>query len=63
MRPSCQDGQVEVTLTIENEAGEQGTVQASGADYETAYVSARALIPEGCRAIVIRTDNHSGAVR
>jgi hypothetical protein len=48
---------VEVTLTIENAAGERGTVQASGADYETAYANAWALIPEDCKAIVIRTDS------
>jgi len=48
---------MEVTLTIENAAGEQGTVQASGADYESAYAAARALIPEDCKAIVIRTDS------
>lgn len=54
---SCQDGGVEVTLTIENASGEQGTVQASGADYETAYAAARALVPDDFKAIVIRTDS------
>jgi len=48
---------VEVTLTIENASGEQGTVQASGADYETAYAAARALVPDDFKAIVIRTDS------
>jgi len=57
MVPSCQDGGVEVILTIENAAGEQGSVQASGADYAEAYAAARALIPEDCKAIVIRTDS------
>lgn len=47
---------MEVTLTIENSDGEQGTVSAVGADYETALAAARALIPEDCKAIVIRTD-------
>jgi hypothetical protein len=42
-------------LTIENAAGEQGTVSASGATYEAALAAARALIPEDCEAIVIRT--------
>ncbi|WP_256871551.1 hypothetical protein [Paenarthrobacter nitroguajacolicus] len=44
-------------MTIENESGEHGTVQASGADYETAYANARELIPADCKAIVIRTDS------
>jgi len=48
---------VEVTLTIENAEGEQGSVQAAGADYASAYAAARELIPEGCRAIAIRTNN------
>lgn len=56
MGPSCQDGWVEVTLTIENAAGEQVTMQAAGDTYETALANARALIPEDCKAIVIRTD-------
>lgn len=53
--PSCQDGGVEVILTIENAAGGQNTVRASGADYATAYAAAQALIPEDSKAIVIRT--------
>jgi hypothetical protein len=48
---------VEVTLTIENAAGEPGYVSATGPDYETAYANARALIPADCKAIVIRTDS------
>lgn len=48
-------GQVEVTLTVQNEAGEQGHVSALGADYATALANAQALIPEDCKAIVIRT--------
>mgnify|MGYP003576136540 CR=1 len=47
---------MEVTLTIENAAGEQVTMQAAGDTYETALANARALIPEDCKAIVIRTD-------
>jgi hypothetical protein len=47
---------MEVTLTIENADGEQGSVAALGPDYETALANARALIPEDCKAIVIRTD-------
>lgn len=46
---------MEVTLTIENADGEQGSVSAVGSDYATAYASARELIPEDCKAIVIRT--------
>ncbi|MEE2568617.1 hypothetical protein V1638_04295 [Pseudarthrobacter sp. J64] len=47
---------MEVTLTIEDADGGQGFVSAAGADYETALAAAQALIPEDCRAIVIRTD-------
>lgn len=46
---------MEVTLTIENADGEQGSVAAVGTDYEAALGAARALIPEDCKAIVIRT--------
>ncbi|UXM92578.1 hypothetical protein [Paenarthrobacter sp. JL.01a] len=42
-------------MTIENAAGGQNTVRASGADYATAYAAAQALIPEDSKAIVIRT--------
>ena len=47
---------MEVTLTIENTEGERGSVAAVGPDYETALAAARALIPEDCKPIVIRTD-------
>ncbi|UOD80370.1 hypothetical protein [Paenarthrobacter ureafaciens] len=47
---------MDVTLTIENENGEQGTVSAAGKDYQDALTKARALVPDGCRAIVIRTN-------
>ncbi|WIV32247.1 hypothetical protein QN084_06450 [Paenarthrobacter sp. R1] len=49
---------MEVTLTIENGEGEQGHVSAVGADYTAALTRAQALIPEGCKAITIRTDNY-----
>ncbi|MGF4045709.1 hypothetical protein ACX800_10095 [Paenarthrobacter nitroguajacolicus] len=42
-------------MTIENAEGEQGTVSAADSTYEAALAAARALIPEGCKAIVIRT--------
>lgn len=45
---------MEVTLTIENAANEQGMVSAVGADYDAALAAARELIPEDCKAIVIR---------
>lgn len=48
---------MEVTLTIENADGEQGSVAAVGPDYETALAAARALIQEDCKALSIRTDN------
>jgi hypothetical protein len=43
-------------LTIEDSEGGIGYVSAVGADYEDAYAKARALIPEDCKAIVIRTE-------
>lgn len=46
---------VEVTLTVEDQEGGIGHVTALGADYEDAYTKAQALIPDGCKAIVIRT--------
>ena len=49
---------MEVTLTIENGEGEQGHVSAVGADYTDALTKARALIPEDCKAIVIRTNKY-----
>ena len=45
---------MEVTLTIENSDGEQGSVSAVGPDYATALAAARDLIPEDCKAIVVR---------
>ncbi|WP_175538573.1 hypothetical protein [Arthrobacter sp. cf158] len=47
---------MEVTLTIENSEGKLSTVSAGGGDYDEALVAARALVPEGCRAIAVRTD-------
>ncbi|MFK0042051.1 hypothetical protein ACIQTW_19630 [Paenarthrobacter sp. NPDC090517] len=46
---------MEVIPTIENEAGERGSVSATGKDY-AAYEAAGDLVPQGCRAIAIRTD-------
>ncbi|MFJ4286631.1 hypothetical protein ACIPY0_13415 [Paenarthrobacter nicotinovorans] len=46
---------MEVTLTIENAEGQRDHVTGSGADYGTALAAAEALIPEGSKAIVIRT--------
>jgi hypothetical protein len=42
---------MEVTLTIEDNDGEQGSVSAYGADYDAALAAARALIPEGSKII------------
>ena len=41
-------------MTIENAAGEQGHVTALGDDYSDALQKARQLVPEDCKAIVIR---------
>lgn len=49
---------MEITLTIEDSEGGRGTVSAAGEDYEDALAKARALVPEGCRAITIRTDRY-----
>ncbi|GLU58557.1 hypothetical protein [Paenarthrobacter ureafaciens] len=43
-------------MTIENTAGEIGRVSASGMDYDAALAAARELIPDDCKAIVIRGD-------
>lgn len=55
-KPAYDEG-VEVVLTIENSTGEQGTVSAIKPTYEAALAAARELIPEGCRALSIRTDS------
>ncbi|BCW61828.1 hypothetical protein [Arthrobacter sp. StoSoilB22] len=47
---------MEVTITIQNAEGEQGTVSAVGKDYEAALADARAVVPEGCIQLNIRTD-------
>ncbi|MEQ4566164.1 hypothetical protein [Paenarthrobacter sp. CAP02] len=47
---------MEVTLTVEDADGGTGHVTALGANYTDACTKATALIPDGCRAIVIRTD-------
>lgn len=47
---------MEVKLTVENEEGELGYVSAAGVDYEAALAAARELVPEGCKAIVLRVD-------
>lgn len=46
---------VKVTLTVEAGDGQFSHVEAEGATYEVALGSARALIPEGSKAIAIRT--------
>lgn len=46
-------------MTIANYAGEQGLVTVTGVDYETALAAVRVLIPENCKAIVIRTDRRA----
>jgi len=45
---------MEVTLTVEDSEGGIGHVSAVGTDYTDAYTKARELIPEGCKAVVIR---------
>lgn len=44
-------------MTIDNPEGERLDVSAEGKDYAAAYEAARQLIPEGWRAIAIRTTN------
>jgi hypothetical protein len=48
---------VEVTLTFEAD-GEYRAVSATADTYEIALAEARKQIPEGNKAIVIRTDNY-----
>lgn len=45
---------MEVELTIEDAQGEMMRVSATGPDYDTSMAAAKAKIPEGSRAIVIR---------
>lgn len=45
---------MEVELTVEDAQGVQSRVRAPGKDYEEALANAKALVPEGSRAIVIR---------
>lgn len=47
---------VKVTLTVEAADGKQSYVDAEGETYEDAKAAAEKLIPEGSKAIAIRTD-------
>ena len=47
---------VKVTLTVEAGNGELSHVDAEGGTYEKAKEAAEALIPDGSKAIAIRTD-------
>lgn len=46
---------MKVTLTVEAGNGELSYVDAEGEAYEDAKAAAEALIPEGSKAIAIRT--------
>lgn len=46
---------VKVTLTVEAGDGQLSYIEAEGATYETAKAQAEAQIPEGFKAIAIRT--------
>lgn len=46
---------VKVTLTVEAGNGERSHVEAEGQTYEEAKAAVERLIPEGSKAIVIRT--------
>ncbi|MFF1831131.1 hypothetical protein [Paenarthrobacter sp. NPDC058040] len=46
---------MEVILTVEDPAGATSHVTAEAATYEDAKAAAEAKIPEGSKAIVIRT--------
>lgn len=47
---------VKVTLTVQAADGKQSYVDAEGKTYEEAKAAAEALIPEGSKAIALRTD-------
>ncbi|MDI2035946.1 hypothetical protein [Paenarthrobacter nitroguajacolicus] len=47
---------MKVILTVEAGNGELSYVDADGGTYEAAKAAAEALIPEGSKAIAIRTD-------
>ncbi|WP_178996922.1 hypothetical protein [Paenarthrobacter nitroguajacolicus] len=46
---------MEVSIAIENAAGETGSVSAVKPTYAEALAAACELIPEGCKALNIRT--------
>ncbi|MEJ1116753.1 hypothetical protein WBN73_20805 [Paenarthrobacter sp. CCNWLY172] len=46
---------MKVTLTVEAGNGELSHVDAEGETYEKAKAAAEALVPEGSKAIAIRT--------
>jgi hypothetical protein len=46
---------VKVTLTVEDGNGELSHVGAEGGTYEAAKAAAESKVPEGSRAIAIRT--------
>jgi hypothetical protein len=46
---------VKVILTLEAEDGQIGHVEAEGETYEAAKAATEVMIPEGAKAIVIRT--------
>ncbi|MBT8162602.1 MULTISPECIES: hypothetical protein [Arthrobacter] len=47
-----------VELSFQLPDGTSGEVSATAATYEEAYPAARAKLPDGAAAIVIRTDNY-----
>ncbi|WP_162520271.1 MULTISPECIES: hypothetical protein [unclassified Arthrobacter] len=47
---------MKVILTVEAGNGELSHVEAEGKTYEEAKTAAESMIPEGSKAIVLRTD-------
>jgi len=51
---------MEVTLTIENPDCTQHAVTGTGPDYETAKSAAEKQVPDGAKALSIRTNPYAG---
>jgi|GEM_PF-4936989 len=51
---------MEVTLTIENPDVTQQTIITTAPDYETAKSAAEKQVPDGAKALSIRTNPYAG---
>ncbi|WP_285240041.1 hypothetical protein [Pseudarthrobacter sp. MEB009] len=51
---------MEVTLTIANPDGTQEAFTGTGPDYDTAKAAAAGQVPDGAKALSIRTNPYAG---